>query len=640
MKILNGHFFKTGNIFKKGLLWASIMYSMIYALNAPYLIDVNVSNDSSVELSWRNNDISTQGFVILRKNSDLTEFAFLDSIKSATTLAYIDQKELLAATTYTYRILAYDDSTLSDTSNSLTVTTPKHPLKTPSISIDSWDFDTSKSVRVSIFDSSISETKYVIYKDEGFSGNFAIAAEIISEDPSKLDIIEWFDTTVAFNKWYNYKVAIFENTDSSLSAACSTCTFHFIQSETVPILRFFKKSEFPISLTDGISAKAGDSIIIKETNSPSEQYSVFNVKDAANPKFDGYIDSTKLLLYPLNTLLPVFLKFNTSNKYQWNKALFFNNNLVVATEQPSNYNRSMYRIQDDSLALVNTIRYRDGNGYTVVYLNDSVAAFRSYIDVMRPQMRVNNLSLCKVSSMGISLLPWPIEPWASEPEYKNIFGISGNFFISTSNISDTVVLHVYDLFLSRVVYLRSKTSSPDLDDAICEIMPHGYLCIKSSIAENGRIDELYLRDSRNPNSFYLSSVNNAVYRNTVDSSNTLQNLFIDTLNHYIYLLYTHKASIIEYKFDLLGSKQSLIKPTVSHSDLTIMRTSSGIMIKNPFEGKTANLCIYKIDGRLLDKFVITSGHVIRWKPNDDHGGCYIAVFRSGARTYRKMFVKP
>jgi hypothetical protein len=38
--------------------------SMTYALNAPYLISATALSDSSVELTWRNNDIATEGYII------------------------------------------------------------------------------------------------------------------------------------------------------------------------------------------------------------------------------------------------------------------------------------------------------------------------------------------------------------------------------------------------------------------------------------------------------------------------------------------------------------------------------------------------------------------------------------------------
>ena len=101
--------------------------SMSYALNAPYLISATALSDTSVGLSWRNNDAATTGFIIQRKDSTATIFHFVDSVKSASQLTYTDMKGLLPSTLYTYQVIAYDATEVSGASNSLQVTTQVLP---------------------------------------------------------------------------------------------------------------------------------------------------------------------------------------------------------------------------------------------------------------------------------------------------------------------------------------------------------------------------------------------------------------------------------------------------------------------------------------------------------------------------------
>ena len=209
----------------KKLMLVLLVCSMSYALNAPYLISATALSDSSVGLSWRNNDIATLGFIIQRKDSTETTFNIVDSVKSPIALA-CTTKGLRPLTLYTYQVIAYSATEVSDTSNSVQVTTLAQVIifNRPSISVY-WNYDTSKSVRIRISDNSNCETGYRIYRDEGFSSSFSLISQITSANPEHMDSIIWYDTTISPNTWYSYKVAAFTSNDSIFSDPCSTFTF-------------------------------------------------------------------------------------------------------------------------------------------------------------------------------------------------------------------------------------------------------------------------------------------------------------------------------------------------------------------------------------------------------------------------------
>jgi hypothetical protein len=94
-------------------------------------------------------------------------------VKSPTQLTYTDMNGLLPLTLYTYQVIAYSAAEVSDTSNSVQVTTlAKAPtidtFLQPRIGVY-WNSDSSTSVRISILDGANCETGYRIYRDEGFS---------------------------------------------------------------------------------------------------------------------------------------------------------------------------------------------------------------------------------------------------------------------------------------------------------------------------------------------------------------------------------------------------------------------------------------------------------------------------------------
>ena len=448
----------------KNLIIVLVLCSMSYALNAPYLISATATSDGSVSLAWRNNDVATTGYIVQRKDSTEATYKFMDSVQSVTTLAYADSKRLLPTTLYTYQVIAYSATAVSDTSNSAQVTTAANPRIAPNLAsatalsrhslslswqdndkmtwgffirrkdstetafhfVDSiksatvlaykdttglkpgtfytyqvvayyggndeydtsnsmqaatmpdtfrkpypsvvWDYTNSISAQVAFFDYSNCEIGYRIYRDDGVNSAFSLVATIISANPDTTGGIAWNDNTVSLNKWYNYKVAVYNSDSSILSDSVPAYTFHSVQMNTA--VAFQKLSTFPVSLS-GWSAKAGDSIIFKENSSPAAKYSVVNVKDPVNPKFVGYIDSAALLSYPLQTLIPAFLKFGVYNSVSRTRAIQCTNKMLVS----SGNGVTMYLIQNGNLVSVDSIELSSWmTMQQMLLLNDSLLA--------------------------------------------------------------------------------------------------------------------------------------------------------------------------------------------------------------------------------------------------------------------------
>ena len=202
----------------KALLASVLAFSTSYALQAPYLISATPVTDTSVQLSWRNNDAATTGFIVQRKDTTATVYKTIDSVKSDTQLTLLDHMGLKPSILYTYQVKAYNASSVSDTSNSVQVTTLGLPVVpdtfvAPGISV-LWNYDTSKSVQIKIADYSNCETGYRIYRSAGFSSPFSMIAQIVSAQPANEGTIIFKDTTVAVNTWYRYQAAAYLGSDS------------------------------------------------------------------------------------------------------------------------------------------------------------------------------------------------------------------------------------------------------------------------------------------------------------------------------------------------------------------------------------------------------------------------------------------
>ena len=121
------------------------------------------------------------------------------------------------------------------------------------------------------------------------------------------------DTAAPHNSWCIYRIAAYRGEDTLFAwKPCSTYTYRFVQGKK-EVVRFTKLSDFPIANYSGIAGQKGDSIILKETTSPKGKNTVINVKDPENPKFDGYIDSIEAMSFPLEALIPVYLKYQINS---------------------------------------------------------------------------------------------------------------------------------------------------------------------------------------------------------------------------------------------------------------------------------------------------------------------------------------
>ena len=662
----------------KRVLSLLVLASLSHALNAPYLISATALSDSSVELSWRNNDAATEGYIIQRKDSTEAVYRFIDSVKSASQLTYTDMNGLLPLTLYTYHVIAYNTVELSDTSNSVQVITNAltEIFVVPSVSFSEWHGDTSSSVRITITDASNCETGFRVYREQDFSSFFSVIADTISTVPKRMgDQIIVIDDHVSFNTWHRYRIAVYKSNDSLFSPACTTYTFHYSPPQRQGIVRFHKLGDFPISTdSTGWSARSGDSIILKENPSPAGMFSVINVSNTASPSFGGYIDSAAARAYPLQTLIPVFLTCGVSNSYTNTKVKYLGDKMFIAIDSTV----WLYQVVGSNLVGVDSITIHEGNAAkpNLLLLNDTLLAIRHIITRGVPSTG-ESYYLYITSTAGSRFSP-PLFTYEQIVfRYSPGMALFGTYFwrpyihgvvnnellISCDYMYDysNSGYHTYTYSNSCVVYSLSNNAKRSIPFN----MPHvntfhtGHLLsLNENLCTNGfplfpmdgerRVSYPYIpsaiptelfvvSDVRDPRPRATDSTNNAIYLDTVHLQNQLRNILLDTAKQRVYLVFNNNLSILGYDRTVgvvpCANTLSSLKKLV-----VLSNTRSGVTIVRPNASRAADFYFYDLSGRVIDRMLDVTSNAVFWRPKTRSMNCYIVMVKSGSEKYSAKFM--
>jgi hypothetical protein len=633
---------------------------VILAIEAPYLISATALSDSSISLAWRNNDAAATGTIVMRRLLSESSYKTVDSIKSETQVTYItytDVNGLMPETAYSYQLRAFNQNAVSDTSNSLSaVTLSLTPVFIkPSVTIV-WDYDTSRFPIINIFDSSTSETGYRIYRDKEFSGTFSEIAYHPSTVPNKKEVIQILDTGISLNNWYSYKISAIKG-DSSLVAYCTTFTFRSIKSKNAVILN--KIRSIPLSVDSGWSAKAGDSIIVKEKSAPEGKFTVLNVKDPKNPKFDGYTDSATLLKYPVGTLIPVFLRYGTNDNYGNAYLIKAKNNVLMLNKQT--YGNAIYRfkISDDSLDLVDSIKVSSivgGGAYfsEVKIINDSLFStttmssdnairpsytyyytiFEIWSEIVRPLLTTDagGSSIYGVVNCSSSILG------AINNQILIINQISSRGdVIEKAIIGDVFGNHIVR-FNRHEPYTNAYFTGIGLLNGN-NLYTHRINRIGLSVQLAEYHLDLYFANPWDARGYETAVANNAVYIDSTHKQNNLKNIFVDSVQKAVYLVFDDALTVLAYEFTPAIGVKLRGQESKQNGGVTIIpqRTGRGVTFLLPSSSLNSRIEIFDIGGRVIDRLALSRSNAVLWQPKVRLGGCYIAVCRIGGKKYCERF---
>lgn len=650
----------------KKLMVILVACSVTYALNAPYLISATALSDSSVELTWRNNDVGTTGFIIQRKDSTEAAYHFVDSVKSPTQLTYTDMYGLLPTTLYTYQVIAYNTSEISDTSNSVQVVTPAEPtvpdtFRKPTYFIHYWNFDTSKSVRIELRDISNCEQGYRLYRRLGFTSPYILIADTVSPIPKNKDTIIWYDTGAPLNTWCTYKAAVYKSDDSIFTD--TAVTYIYKAPSAFDTVFFQKLSDFPVFIDSTCwSARSGDSIILKENPSPAGMFTVINAANPANPVFAGYIDSSTAKSYPLRTLIPLFLNLGVSNSYVNQRVIPYGGNRILVLNGKT---IRMYEEVSSDTILVDSLQVPIGspdqmhiNSIRMLLLRDTLAGIH-YFDTT--YFITTGVSY-KFYTAGLSTSGFePRLPiWTSagtrlmggtnyyaRKYVQGLFDrqilISGDSkWVPVSGApSYSHVLNMHDLSSGNYIGILGELPLIDAYNTGFYLSPTCNLATNSSGSVFGLMDtmtavttELFGADVRDPHSHSRAPV----YRDSVHKRNTLRNILLDTLKKRVYLLFTNNMSILQYNPVPTGAVPHADNEPLLNRLIVISNPHSGVTIVRPGSSCSADFHFYDLSGRVIDKMLNVTSNAVLWRPKSKTMNCYIVVVKSGGERYTKKFM--
>ena len=603
----------------------------ISALEAPYLISATPLSDTSVSLAWRNNDAATQGFIIQRCDSTEAEFATIDSVRSSIQLEYTDVKGLKPVTNYRYRIIAYNATEVSDTSNNLSITTLPHTvlLEKPSVSL-SWEPDISKDVLVTISDYTSGETGYRLFRADGENDPYRLVAQFIGASPGNRGEIEWHDTTISLNKWYKYRALVYYSNDSLFSDSCMILTFCAIPLS--PAILFEKICEFPVAGSNGWSAIVGDSLYLKESVSPADKFTIINVKDPANPKFDGYIDSSVLESYPMETMIPIYLKTGVFNKY---KAIHVTKykDLVLATQKDKDHAMYLYKIEGDTLIIINGTSVMIGTQYipfgTNFYRSDDSTVAISYY---RPRAS-GDYKCCTIFQLTTDgFHSKGTTEFERDTGYFTVHGFFESMLLlsTTNDTSGRYNIFAKDMQSNRTYKFIHTGPIADVYNTGVALAPH------IALYTNG--PEFFAAHVADYKGYETAKNDSAVYLDSAHLDDPLQNVLADTISRKVYLIYSNTLSILNYypEYSRISNRPMSSTSSIGKYAIITRRNGADITIILPSNSRHADLCFYDLNGRVIEKFMGIKSNAVSWKPRSR--GCFIAMLKSGKNVLTERIV--
>jgi hypothetical protein len=273
----------------RSVIWAPILLVVAQtssaAINAPYITSVTALGSSVIFVQWRNNSFDAKGFIVQRSSGVSSPFKVIDSVPSG--ILSLNDSLLQPSANYCYRMFAYGDSGVSDSSNTVCATTlaADTTLNYPILFLA---LDTSHFfANCSITNLSIGATGYRLFRRASLSDTFALLAKFTNAD-SKAGTITFTDSTVAKENRYYYNLEVYNATHSVIDS--SNSIFIYVPP-TLDTIKFNLLGRIPLSGFTGWARIVNDSVFFEENPSGSpagnRQRSIMGTADPSNPSYLG-----------------------------------------------------------------------------------------------------------------------------------------------------------------------------------------------------------------------------------------------------------------------------------------------------------------------------------------------------------------
>jgi hypothetical protein len=569
-------------VFMSGFLFT------VSGLNAPYIISAQATDDRHVAVSWRNNDVTTEEFILLRKTSGAS-FRFVDSVSGSST-TFLDSN-LTPSTQYFYAVLAFGQGQVSDTSNIVSAATaplvkrfgapPVTVLWNPDRNVDS----------ISLYDSSTIEKGYRLYR-RTLPGTFSLVATHGDSSPAQKGWMSFKDSVVSPNTWYGYKVEVFNDSASLFSSDTTLYTY----KEPVPseAYAFGRISEFPVAPV-GWSEKVGDSLYVVENDMSSPNaITVINIKDRLHPAFKGYLRSDSLPVPLQHSQIAAYIKFSITQNPPWARQLVSAKGFYFAVRGDS-----LLQYIAATQARINSIVFDPTS--IIAQINDSVLLINGVVPGGASTVGYSGPYTCKFSQTRLDTLnsiqigtgggSWGTLSYLSGYQNQKAYFYSSQCPMGCMGHS-IEFYHICDYSVNPLSPLHFQIKAPSFSNSS--------ICLLDSFVSfrfSGYDDSLVLEtfDIRSALSKPLSRFADMQFK-----GGSINNIIIDSANSQIMIVGTKSFAIYDYSKTIIPVKMQYKAVPVGMDRLILRRVQNGVLIKiDNSADRPECLSVFNVAGKMV-----------------------------------------
>ena len=566
----------------------------VSGINAPYIISVQATDDRHITISWRNNDVTTEEFILLRKTSG-TPFGFADSIPGSTTT--FTDSNLTPSTQYYYAVLASGQGQFSDTSNIVSGTTASLVKRfgPPRMTVF-WDPDRNMD-SISLYDSSTVEKGYRLYR-RTLPGKFSLIATRVDSSPAQKGWMSFKDSVVSPNTWYGYKVEIFNDSASLFSADTTMYTY----KEPVPSVAyaFGRISEFPV-VPVGWSEKVGDSLYVVENDLSSlNAITVIDIKDRLHPAFKGYVRTDSLPVSLQHTNVTAYVKFGITQNPPWARQLVPAKSFYIAVQGDT-----LSQYSAATQARISSIVF-DPTGI-IARINDSLLLSTANVPAGNITSGYIGFYTCKFSNTKLDTV------YSIPAGYLNIVSSYSSYYYFSGYQNQKAYFysyycgaacmggaderfHIYDYSvdpLSPPLHFQTKARS-NRYSATCLL--DSFITFRF-YAYNDSL-ELETYDIRSAASKPLSRFTDRQFK-----GGSISNIIVDSANSQILIIGSKSFAIYEYSKTIIPVKMQHTAVPAGTGHLILRTVPNGVLIKiGNGADKIQGLSVFNVAGKMIKQF--------------------------------------
>jgi hypothetical protein len=253
---------------------------------------------------------------------------------------------------------------VSDTSNVLTATTLKASeiFAVPGITV-LW-VEGQKYITIRFFDSSNTEKGFRLFR-KSLTDPWAAIDSVITKAPDANSWKSFADSAVAENKWYSYKVQVYN--DSQTAFSLETTVYNYARPKTANSYVITKKGSIPAKPISWVE-RIGDSLYFPEVAAPGDtEITLVDVSNSMSPQFRAYISPKNIPAGLKGSVVEARVKIGSTG------GMFAHRNGYYIVSRDS----VIYQYDSTSLSVRDSIMFKtptlllSGGVWLIGWLNDS-----------------------------------------------------------------------------------------------------------------------------------------------------------------------------------------------------------------------------------------------------------------------------